>query len=128
MRIIKTKLFSGWVDDEGVTDEMLCDAISEMEEGLFEANLGGNVYKKRIARQGRGKSSGFRTLIATKLDDIAFFMYGFSKNQRANISKKELKALKMLAEQLLGYSTQGLAKAIDAKEFIEVECDEEVNS
>jgi hypothetical protein len=34
-----------------------------MTEGLFDADLGGGLFKKRIARQGQGKSGGFRTLV-----------------------------------------------------------------
>ena len=50
----------------------------------------------------------------------AFFVYGFAKNERANISDKELKALKLLATQLLGCTKPALVKAIDAGELIEV--------
>ena len=128
MRVIKTKDFSEWADDEGLTDKVLWDVVVEMEQGLIGANLGGNVYKKRISIKGRGKRGGARTLVATRFKDTAFYMYGFSKNVRTNISKKELKALKMLAEQLLGYSGKGIDKAITAGEFIEVENYEENNS
>lgn len=40
--------------------------------------------------------------------------------QRANISDKELNALKLLAIQLPGYTHPALAKAIKAGELIEV--------
>ena len=128
MRVIKLKSFSRWADNEGLTDKALWNAMREMEQGLNDANLGGNVYKKRIAIKGQGKRSGVRTLVATRFKDSVFYMYGFSKKERANLSKKELKALKMLAEQLLGYSGKGIDKAIVAGEFIEVENNEENNS
>ena len=99
-----------------------------MEQGLVDANLGSNVYKKRIAINGRGKRAGARTIIATRFKHVAFYMYGFSKNDRENISKKEFKALKILAEQLLAYSCKGIDKAIIAKEFVEVKRDEKINS
>ena len=51
---------------------------------------------------------------------LAFFVYGFAKNERANISDNELKSLKLLAIQLLGYTHPALAKAIKAGELIEV--------
>ena len=53
----------------------------------------------------------------------AFFVYGFAKNERASISDKELKALKLLAAQLLGYTNPALVKAIKAGELIEVKED-----
>ena len=95
-------------------------AVAEMEDGLIDARLGGNVVKKRVALPGRGKRGGSRTLVAYRKDDKAFFVYGFAKNERANISTKELKALRLLATQLLGYTNPALSKAIKAGELVEV--------
>ncbi|MGV3526598.1 MAG: type II toxin-antitoxin system RelE/ParE family toxin [Candidatus Sericytochromatia bacterium] len=124
MHIFKTKLFDRWAKDEGLTDQALAAAVCEMNSGLVDAALGGNVYKKRVAKPGKGKSGSYRTLLAIKLQDKAFFLYGFSKNQRANISSKELIALKRLAAELLGYSETQLAKAIDKGELSKVEDNE----
>lgn len=82
--------------------------------------FGGHVYKKRVGLPGRGKRGGLRTLVAFRHGERAFFMYGYPKNERANISRDELEALRLLAKELLGYSEQGLAKAIRAGELIEV--------
>ena len=90
---------------------------------LFEANLGGNLIKKRIARPGQGKSADFRTLVATNLDSKWFFVYGFGKNQRANIDADEEAGLKKLAETLLQMTPRSVSKALEAAELIEVECD-----
>jgi len=96
-----------------LTDQSLCDAIVEMERGLIDADLGGGVIKKRIAMAGRGKSGGARTLIATNRGDRWFFVYGFAKNDRANISTKELEALRLYAADLLRLSVAQLdAQAI----------------
>ncbi|HEX4045911.1 MAG TPA: type II toxin-antitoxin system RelE/ParE family toxin [Gammaproteobacteria bacterium] len=35
------------------------EAIQQINTGLFEANLGGWLYKKRIARKGQGKRSSY---------------------------------------------------------------------
>jgi hypothetical protein len=94
-------------------------AVREMELGLADA-LGGCVFKKRSGIPGRGKRGGARTLIAFRQGEKAFFMYGYPKNERANIDSAELKALRFLAKELLGYSPQGLVKAIRAGEPIEV--------
>lgn len=125
MRIFKTKLFSRWAEDEGMTDEALREAVGEVVAGMVDANLGGHVYKKRIGLNGRGKRGGVRTLIAFRIDDKAFFLYGFAKNERDNISGKELKALRLLAGQYLGYSDVALKKAVKAGELIEVTNDEQ---
>tara|TARA_R110002167_G_C12410141_1_gene627824 strand:+ start:343 stop:696 length:354 start_codon:yes stop_codon:yes gene_type:complete len=116
MLIYKSKWFTKWADKEGLADVSLKDAIN----GLSDADLGGHVYKMRVAIERQGKSGGLRTILAFKLDNKAFFMYGFSKNKRSNINLKELKALKQLAKELLGYSNKQLKQAVKAGSFVEV--------
>jgi hypothetical protein len=120
MQIFKTKLFARWAKDEGLTDQSLVAAVKEMNSGLVDAILGGNVYKKRIAKAGKGKSGSYRTLLAIKFQDKAFFLYGFSKNQRSNVSPKELLALKRLASELFSYNESQIKKAVDICELYEV--------
>ena len=45
-RIFKTRLFAQWLNKSKLTDENLLIAIYEMAQGLYDANLGGYVYKK----------------------------------------------------------------------------------
>lgn len=123
MRILKNKAFSKWSAKEGLQDEVLRRAVDEMERGLVGADLGGHVVKKRVAVGGRGKSGGLRTLLVYRSRDKAFFVYGFAKSDRANIGDEELKALRFLAKELLGYSDQALGKAIQYGELIEVASD-----
>ncbi len=78
------------------------------------------MVKKRVGLRGRGKRGGVRTLVALSQKHKAFFIYGFAKNERANISQRELKALKLLAAELLGYDEFALGQAIEAGELIEV--------
>jgi hypothetical protein len=119
MRIYKTKWFHRWAAREGLTNTALQAAVMEMANGLADA-LGGHVYKKRIGLPGRGKRGGVRTLIAFRRGDRAIYLYGYPKNERANISDRELEALRLLAAQLLSYSDQDIEKAISADELIEV--------
>lgn len=119
MRLFKTRWFHRWAVKEGLSDAALQSAAAELTQGLADA-LGGYVYKKRIALSGRGKRGGARTLIAYRSGQAMFFMYGFPKNERSNIEPDELKALRLLAKELLGYSDQGLTKAKEAGELIEV--------
>lgn len=121
MRIFKVKDFAKWARKEGITNSVLKDSIKEMENGLIDAALGGDVYKKRIPIPGQGKSGSTRSIIAFKLEDKAFFMLGFAKSDKDNIGKEELKALKILASQLLNYSELELEKSIKNKILIEVE-------
>ena len=80
MPIYKTRWFARWARKEGLGDKPLCQAVEEMRAGLVEADLGGNLFKKRIARPGRGKSGGFRTIVVTNFQSRWFFVYGFAKN------------------------------------------------
>lgn len=89
---------------KGLNNLSLCNAVNEMAAGLYDADLGGGLFKKRIAKSGKGKSGGFRTLVATNNEDRWFFIFGFSKNERSNIDKDEEEALKMLSKQLLAYT------------------------
>ena len=123
MSVYKTKSFDRWARKQYLSDAMLCQAIREIEQGRYEADLGGNLFKKRIARSGHGKSGGFRTIVATNRGSRWFFVYGFAKNERANIDPTEETALKKLASTFLTMAPALLAKAQEAGEVIEVTCD-----
>ncbi|WP_445628136.1 type II toxin-antitoxin system RelE/ParE family toxin [Nostoc sp. DSM 114167] len=125
MIIYKTRWFDRWARKEGLNDLSLCAAVNEMMAGLYEADLGGGLFKKRIARSGQGKRGGFRTLVATNKGDCWFFVFGFSKNERSNINKKEEKALKKLASVLFSYTLEDLEKAKLEDELMEAICNAE---
>ncbi|MGA8757101.1 MAG: type II toxin-antitoxin system RelE/ParE family toxin, partial [Stellaceae bacterium] len=103
-----------------ITDAELCEAVANVERGLIDADLGGGVIKQRIARQGGGKSGGFRALILLRIGERAFFVHGFAKNDRDNLRDDELVALKKLAGELLNYGEAALAQAIAAGTLMEV--------
>ena len=120
-----TKWFHRWARREGVVDCSLCRAIMELEQGLVDASLGGLLFKKRIPAPGRGKRGSFRMLVAFHTKKAAFFVYGFAKNQRGNISARELRALKMLAKSLIELDDAKVRKAVAVAEIRRVECDDE---
>ena len=97
-RIFLTKKFAKWSGDVGLADEKLESTIVEVENGLIDADLGGSVFKKRIGINGQGKSGSLRTIIGFKEGERAFFLYGFPKGERDNITKKEKAALKEMAK------------------------------
>ncbi|WP_441623740.1 MULTISPECIES: type II toxin-antitoxin system RelE/ParE family toxin [unclassified Cupriavidus] len=109
-----------WAAKEGVTDAVLRVAVAEMAQGLVEADLGGHVYKKRVGLPGRGKRGGARTLLAFRIGDRAVFLYGYAKNERDNIDAQELKALKRLAAEVLGWTEAQLDVALAQGKLIEV--------
>ena len=125
MRIFKNKWFSRFARREGLTRQDLRKAIEQAESGLIDADLGGGVIKQRIARPNEGKSGGFRSIILFRSRERAFFVYGFAKNERANISAEELKAFKLLAQEMLPLTDDQLQTALKEEVLTEVNCNEE---
>jgi len=128
VRTFKTKAFTRFADKAGLSDVALCGAVREAERGLVAADLGGGVIKQRIARPGQGKSGGFRTLIVFRAGTRAIFAHGFAKNEKDNIEKDELVALKKLAAELLAYDDKTLARVLASGVLVEVKCDEKTVS
>jgi len=120
MKKLMTKHFSRWVTKQKIPKRELANSLTEITDGNFEANLGGNLYKKRIRFEGQGKSGGGRTIICYKKGDRAIFVHGFAKNEKSNLSKKELIAFKELSKILLKLSPEEIAIAIENKDLIEV--------
>lgn len=123
-RIFKTRTFARWSRKAGVKGDQLRVAVTEMTEGLVDADLGGRVYKKRVALPGRGKSGGARTILGTNLGDRWFFLFGFQKNERANIDARELAALQAVAKALLDMNDKGLERAVVEGELTEISDEE----
>jgi len=119
-RIFRTKTFSRWLSKSDLSDADLVQAVAEMDKGLLEGDLGGHVYKKRVAIGNRGKSRGARTIVATKLSDHWFFIFAFAKNERTNISDLELTNFQKIAEVLLNLANDEISKLIQEKTLIEI--------
>lgn len=124
MRIFKNTWFDRFARREQITDKTLIEAIARAEEGLIDANLGGGLLKQRIARAGKGKSGGYRSIIIFKKEEKAFFVYGFAKSKRDNLDKTETAVFKKAAKELLALSDAQLQQLIEIKELIEVKDDE----
>lgn len=120
MKVYKHRIFANWAKSETIDNKALKKAIDEIEQGLFEANLGGNLYKKRIARKGQGKRGGYRSIIAFKQDDKAIFMLGFAKSDLGNITDQQLAFLKKLSHYYLTASAVLINQAIVEKDLTEV--------
>lgn len=120
MRIFKTPSFTKWAKKEKLTDRQLSNAVNEMEKGLIDAYLGGYIYKKRIALQGRGKRAGSRSILAYQVAERAFFIFGFAKNEKETLDDDDLNAAKMLARELLKYSDTQLDTLVNDAKLNEV--------
>jgi len=118
--VFKTKWLARFARRERITDVSLREAIDRAERGIVDADLGGGLIKQRVAREGRGRSGGYRMLVAWRQQGRAVFLYGFAKSEQDNISFDELTSLREIAAAWLGANTDRIAAAIEANELQEV--------
>jgi hypothetical protein len=98
MSVYRVRSFSRWARKQRLPDAFLCHAVHEVLQGLYEADLGGGILKKRVARPGRGKSGGFRTIIATNCSDRGFSCMVLQKTSELTL---------MMSRKLRSRSWQG---------------------
>jgi hypothetical protein len=98
---LKTKWFNKWAKKNSLSDENLLKTIENLTKNTGVVNLGSGLFKIRNSKVGRGKSGGFRTILVYRKDEIAIFIYGFSKTDKDNLDNDELKYFKKLAKDLL---------------------------
>jgi hypothetical protein len=120
MRVYKTRVFDRWAGKAGITDTALLRAVADIERGLIDADLGGNLFKQRVPLPGRGKSGGTRTLLATRFAGTLYFIFGFEKSDRDNITQRELGIYQSLASNLVLLSNIQIETALKANELMEV--------
>ncbi len=120
MSVYVTKEFRRFARKAGLADAKLVEAAQDVATGRYDANLDGGVFKQGVAREGGGKSNGFRTIILFRVGSHSFFAHGFAESDNANVSAKELKALKRLADVFLGFSGEQVEAAQAAGELVEV--------
>ena len=116
LRVFGNKPFMRFARKFGASDQDLWDAAHEE----LDADLGGGVFKFRLAREGEGKSSGARSIVAMKKGQRIVMMFGFKKKNLSNIDDKELKGFKKLAKVYLGGSEQEMDSLVKAGELAEI--------
>lgn len=121
MRIFKTRWVARFVRRERIDDCGLNEAIERAERGIIDADLGGGLIKQRVARPGRGRSGGYRMIVAYRTEDRAFFLYGFAKNERENIEDSELQTLRDIGNELLAQGYSALDAAVRSGKLQEIE-------
>jgi hypothetical protein len=82
--------------------------------------MGGGIYKMRLARSGEGKSGAYRIIVFFKSEERSFFVYGFTKSDRDNISGKELKAFKEAAKNYFSMIKDQLESRVKQGQLIEI--------
>jgi hypothetical protein len=121
VRVFKYSWFARFARKEGIGDGELKAIVNDaLETGQVEADLGGGVYKVRVARPGEGKSGGYRVIVYFKSRFRTFFVYGFEKSDRANIGEGELQAFKKDAKYDFALTDEQIRAWLDKGSLIEV--------
>ena len=121
MRIFRNQWITKFAKKHKISDSELIEAVERANDGLIDADLGGGVIKQRIARQGQGRSGGYRSLIFFRYGERAFFMTAFAKNDRENITGKELAELKKAAAIILAMTETDIEQAKSNGTFTEIQ-------
>ena len=125
MEIYKVKAFLRFARAEAISDARLAEAVKRANAGLIDADLGGGVIKQRVAREGQGKSGGYRTILLFRHGERAIFAYGFAKNDKDNIDRTELAAFRKAAALFLAFDEAAVTKMIESGAWSRVEMDKD---
>jgi len=112
--------FTRFANKEGIKDTELRETVNQLEAGQADADLGGGMYKVRVARSREGKSGGYRVIVFFRNKERTFFVYGFAKSDRSNIDRKETREYKALAKKYLNLSDEVIERAIQSGKFVEI--------
>jgi hypothetical protein len=115
-RLFATKNFMRFARGFGSSPQDLWDAVQVRPD----ADLGGGVFKLRLARERAGTSGGARAIVAMKVGRRMVLMYGFEKKDLGNIQKNELRAFKASAKIYLGYSEEKMSELVRDKVLTEI--------
>lgn len=124
-RIYKNRWFAKFASREGISDAMLVAAVNQADRGLVDADLGGGLIKQRVAREGGGKSGGYRTLIFFRHEQRAVLAFGFAKSDKANLNAAELRIYKQAAKIVLELTPAQLDAEVCNRRMFEVNDDAE---
>jgi hypothetical protein len=125
MKVFKTRWFARFARQEKIVDDGLRKAIERTERGLIDADLGGGLIKQRVARQGQGRSGGYRAVIAYRQGHRAILIFGLAKNDRENFKENELEAAREIGRIWFPASDEEIAHGKSDGQLIEVRYDEE---
>jgi hypothetical protein len=124
VRVYSTKEFMRFARRADIDDRELCAAARRAGRGLIDADLRAGLIKQRIPLKGQGRSGGFRTLAAFRQNHRCVFLYGFPKNERDNISDRELAHWRKVSAAYLQMTRENLAELADVDEMREVICED----
>jgi hypothetical protein len=115
LRVFALKGFARFARRMGVSDEALWETVFSPPD----ADLGGGLYKFRIARPGEGARGGGRVLVALKVGHRAVLMFGWEKKDMENVTPKELKVYRLLAKRYLAFTDGEMSIALSDGTLLE---------
>ena len=126
MRVYKNRWFEKFAKAQRLSTRSLWEAIERANAGLIDADLGSGLIKQRVAREGQGRSGGYRTIIAFRVEDRAVFLFGFAKSSRANLNAAELATFRKAAKIVLELSQEQIDVEVEAGRLVEIEDGEDL--
>lgn len=112
-KVFKLSRFAKDAQKEGISDDALCVAIAELNEGKGD-NLGGSVWKKRL------NANRSRAIVLTRLNEFWVFVYLYAKSDRDNIDADELAAFKKLSADYGMAGASGMDALVAAGKAMEI--------
>lgn len=125
MRVFQNGWFRKFARKQRISEAALCEAVARIQAGLVDVDLGGGLLKQRVAREGGGRSGGYRTLLAFRVETRAVFVFGFAKSDQDNVSEDDERELKKLAKLVLGFDEDEMDRLVATGKFDEVRCSDE---
>jgi hypothetical protein len=116
LRVFASRPFMRFARRFDITNAELWQTVN----GAYDADLGGGVFKFRLARRGEGTSGGARAIVAMKVGLRIVLMYGFEKKDQANIKIDELRAFRKAARVYLGYSEAEMTAIVREESLFEI--------
>ena len=113
------KSFRKALKDNGLNGEDVKIVLDDIFEGRA-ISLGSKLYKIRGAREGKGKSGGFRSLFFWKKDELIIFCWLFLKNEQDSLDSDENKALRILSKEYDYLTEDEIKESIEKENFTEI--------
>jgi hypothetical protein len=123
MEIFKTREFARLARKGRVSDLVLVEAVSRANRGLVDARIGRFLVKQRVAREGQGRSGGFRAILFYRESDRAVFLHLFAKSERDNLTRAEEDAYRDFAREMAELTDEAVATLVEAKKWIRIDND-----
>lgn len=111
MVVCMNRVFVRLLKKANIDDDTINEAIREVVQGNC-VSLGHGLFKKRIASRYQGKRGAYRSILYYRSGRLMVFVYLFAKNDRENITPKEMNELVQIARAYDSLNGQSIEMAI----------------